>query len=111
MGGMPGLSAGGEMGWNKPMQVEMGNTKSETGQNKPMQVPAGLLGALQGLSVVAPNSQSYGLINWAETNPFTATNGIPRTPPVDPNAKTPEQLAREEAERRERDRLTNYGGA
>lgn len=109
---------GSEMGYNKPMLLsDSGRTKDgtpEAGQNKPMQVTnAGLLsgGEPFGMSVVAPNSQSYGLINWAETNPFTATNGIPRTPPVDPNAKTPEQLAQEEAERRERDRLTNYGGA
>lgn len=130
MGGMSGLGAMGsaasmaggqpgmDVGYNKPLLVnDTGNTKNgamETGYNKPLQVAyAGLMGGGQpfGMSVVAPNSQSYGLINWAETNPFTATNGIPRTPPVDPNAKTPEQLAREEAERRERDRLTNYGGA
>ena len=63
------------------------------------------------MSVLAPNSMSYGLLNWQELNPFTATNGIPKAPPVDPNAKTPEQIAMEEAAQRERDRHTNYGGS
>ena len=87
---------GGEMGYNKPMQV----------------TNAGLLsgGDPFSMSVLAPNSMSYGLLNWRELNPFTATNGIPKAPPVDPNAKTPEQIAMEEAAQRERDRLTNYGG-
>lgn len=130
LGGMQGLGSmgsaasmlagqgGGEMGYNKPMLLsDSGRTKDgtpEAGQNKPMQVTnAGLLsgGEPFGMSVLAPNSMSYGLLNWRELNPFTATNGIPKAPPVDPNAKTPEQIAMEEAVQRERDRLTNYGGA
>lgn len=137
-GGMPGMpgvmSQGGmETGYNKPLRVggpdvdvgynkpmllsDSGSTKDgapEAGQNKPMQVTnAGLLsgGEPFGMSVVAPNSMSYGLLNWQELNPFTATNGIPKTPPKDPNEKTPEELLAEEMARRERDRLTNYGGA
>ena len=125
-GGMPGMPgamsqggglAGIEMGYNKPMLLsDSGRTKDgtpEAGQNKPMQVTnAGLLsgGDPFGMSVVAPNSMSYGLLNWQELNPFTATNGIPKTPPKDPNEKTPEELLAEEMARRERDRLTNYGG-
>lgn len=130
LGGMQGLGSmgsaasmlagqgGSEMGYNKPMLLsDSGRTKdgaSEAGQNKPMQVTnAGLLsgGEPFGMSVVAPNSMSYGLLNWQELNPFTATNGIPKAPPVDPNAKTPEQIAMEEAAQRERDRHTNYGGS
>lgn len=130
LGGMQGLGSmgsaasmlagqgGGEMGYNKPMLLsDSGRTKDgtpEAGQNKPMQVTnAGLLsgGEPFGMSVLAPNSMSYGLLNWRELNPFTAANGIPKKPPVDPNAKTPEQIAMEEAVQRERDRLTNYGGA
>lgn len=109
---------GSEMGYNKPMLLsDSGRTKDgapEAGQNKPMQVTnAGLLsgGEPFGMSVLAPNSMSYGLLNWQELNPFTATNGIPKKPPVDPNAKTPEELMAEEMARRERDRLTNLGGA
>jgi len=120
-GGLAGVMnglGGSEMGYNKPMLLsDSGRTKDgtpEAGQNKPMQVTnAGLLsgGEPFGMSVLAPNSMSYGLLNWQELNPFTATNGIPKTPPKDPNEKTPEELLAEEMARRERDRLTNYGGA
>lgn len=108
IGGMPAL---GLMGSAASMMG--GQSGADIGNMLPMRVPnAGLLGGQPfGMSVVAPNSQSYGLLNWQELNPFTATNGIPKKPPVDPNAKTPEQIAMEEAAQRERDRLTNYGGA
>ena len=108
-GGMQGL---GSMGSAASMLAGQGG--GEMGYNKPMQVTnAGLLsgGEPFGMSVLAPNSMSYGLLNWRELNPFTATNGIPKAPPVDPNAKTPEQIAMEEAVQRERDRHTNYGGS
>ena len=109
LGGMQGL---GSMGSAASMLAGQGG--GEMGYNKPMQVTnAGLLsgGEPSGMSVLAPNSMSYGLLNWQELNPFTATNGIPKTPPKDPNEKTPEELLAEEMARRERDRLTNYGGA
>lgn len=109
LGGMQGL---GSMGSAASMLAGQGG--GEMGYNKPMQVTnAGLLsgGEPFGMSVLAPNSMSYGILNWRELNPFTATNGIPKAPPVDPNAKTPEQIAMEEAVQRERDRQTNYGGA
>ena len=109
LGGMQGL---GSMGSAASMLAGQGG--SEMGYNKPMQgTNAGLLsgGEPFGMSVLAPNSMSYGLLNWRELNPFTATNGIPKAPPVDPNAKTPEQIAMEEAAQRERDRHTNYGGS
>ena len=132
LGGMQGLGSmgsaasmlagqgGSEMGYNKPMLLsDSGRTKEgtpEAGQNKPMQVTnAGLLsgGEPFGMSVLAPNSMSYGLLNWQELNPFTATNGIPKAPSVDP--KTVEQLIQEailaeEKARRERDQLRDYGG-
>ena len=105
LGGMPGL---GGMG---AASAQLGG--GEIVNTKPLAVasPGLLSGGGYGMSVVAPNSQSYGLLNWRELNPFTATNGIPKAPPVDPNAKTPEQIAMEEAAQRERDRRTNYGGA
>ena len=109
LGGMQGL---GSMGSAASMLAGQGG--GEMGYNKPMQVTnAGLLsgGEPFGMSVLAPNSMSYGLLNWQELNPFTATNGIPKAPPKDPNEKTPEELLAEEMAQRERDRLTNYGGA
>ena len=108
LGGMQGL---GSMGSASSMMG--GQSGADIGNMLPMRVPnAGLLGGQPfGMSVVAPNSQSYGQLNWPELNPFTATNGIPKKPPVDPNAKTPEQIAMEEAVQRERDRHTNYGGS
>lgn len=117
LGGMSGLSG---MGSAASMMGQGGVSGAMQGagqgmemlQTKPMQA-SGLLsqGQQNGLSVVAPNSQNYGLLNWKELNPFTAANGIPKTPPTDPNEKTPEQIAMEEAVRRERDRQTNYGGS
>lgn len=125
LGGMQGLGSmgsaasmlagqgGSEMGYNKPMLLsDSGRTKDgtpEAGQNKPMQVTnAGLLsgGEPFGMSVVAPNSQSYGLLNWQELNPSTATNGIPKKPPVDP--KTVEQLIQEELDRRAAAQVDSY---
>ena len=105
LGGMPGL---GGMG---AASAQLGG--GEIVNTKPLAVasPGLLSGGGYGMSVVAPNSQSYGLLNWKELNPFTATNGIPKTPPKDPNEKTPEEIAMEEAARRERDRHTNYGGS
>lgn len=105
LGGMPGL---GGMG---AASAQLGG--GEIVNTKPLAVasPGLLSGGGYGMSVVAPNSQSYGLLNWQELNPFTAANGIPKKPPVDP--KTVEQLIQEEMEKavqRERDRHPNYGG-
>ena len=128
LGGMQGLGSmgsaasmlagqgGGEMGYNKPMLLsDSGRTKDgapEAGQNKPLQVTnAGLLsgGEPFGMSVLAPNSMSYGLLNWQELNPFTATNGIPKKPPEDP--KTVEQLIQEELDRRAAAQVDPYYAA
>lgn len=60
----------------------------------------GLLAAAQGV-FQAPTQGNYGLLDFAELNPFTSTtNGIPPTPVAEkPTEKTPEDLAREEWER------------
>ena len=107
MGGMPAL---GLMGSAASMMG--GQSGADIGNMLPMRVPnAGLLGGQPfGMSVVATNSQSYGLLNWKELNPFTATNGIPKKPPKDPNEKTPEELWAEEMARREREQLRERGG-
>lgn len=63
----------------------------------------GLLAAMgQGGPFPMPSGGSYGLLDFTELNPFTSTtNGIPPTP-VDtkPPEKSPDDLAREEWERR-----------
>ena len=107
LGGMQGL---GSMGSAASMLAGQGG--GEMGYNKPMQVTnAGLLsgGEPFGMSVLAPNSMSYGLLNWRELNPFTATNGIPKTPPVDP--KTVEQLIQEEMDRQRAAQVDPYYAA
>lgn len=87
---------GGQQQMGRPMGQQMS------------QQPQGLLS--QGVFSI-PQGQQYGQLNWRELNPYTATNGIPQKPVADPNAKTPEQIWLEEANARERDRLTNFGGA
>lgn len=68
-GGMQGT---GSMGSAASMLAGQGG--GEMGYSKPMQVTnAGLLsgGEPFGMSVLAPNSMSYGLADWRELNPFT----------------------------------------
>ena len=106
MGGMPALG-----GMGSAASMMGGQSGADIGNMLPMRVPnAGLLGGQPfGMSVVAPNSQSYGLLDWKELNPFTATNGIPKTPPVDP--KTVEQLIQEELDRRAAAQVDPYYAA
>ncbi|WP_291518413.1 hypothetical protein [Acidovorax sp.] len=63
----------------------------------------GLLAAMgQGGPFPMPSGGSYGLLDFVEQNPFTSTtNGIPKLPDAEkPVEKTPDDLAREEWERR-----------
>lgn len=110
MNGMQGMSAPSAN--SSAMSLLQGMGQGGQGlQTKPMQM--GLLSQpQQGMSVVAPNSQNYGLLNWTELNPFTSANGIPKAPvaATDPSGKTPEQLAEEERQRQEQWRITNSGG-
>ena len=65
-------------------------------------MPQGLLAAMPQGAFSAPTPGSYGLLDWAQLNPFTATNGIPATPVAEkPADKTPDQLAEEERRRRQ----------
>ena len=108
LGGMQGL---GSMGSAASMLAGQGG--SEMGYNKPMQVTnAGLLsgGEPFGMSVLAPNSMSYGLLNWQELNPFTATNGIPKPAPAE-DPKTVQQLIQEEMDRRAAAQVDPYYAA
>jgi len=65
-------------------------------------IPQGLLASIpQG--PFQPSAQgNYGLLDFMQLNPFTATNGIPTTPVAEkPVDKTPEQIAEEERRRRQ----------
>lgn len=78
-------------------------------QGQEQGTPGGLLGAAQGV-FQAPSQGNYGLLDFAQLNPFTATNGIPK-PPAEaaPAAKTPEQDAQEEWERLVRSGMAYQG--
>jgi hypothetical protein len=88
MGG-GGLSAGiGGMG-NMGGLSGLGSALSMAQQGQSGPLTQGLLSAPQQGMTVVPNSNNslYGLLNWKELNPFTATNGIPKTP-TDTNTGT-----------------------
>lgn len=73
---------------------------------KPMQMGGGRSGPF-----TAAPSQSYGLIDWKEMNPFTATNGIQAAPAevVETEAQRQERLRREAEERQTQE--DQYRGA
>lgn len=92
-GGAGGLlSAMGQAGMSpiNPNQSMAGN------------LPQGLLASVQQGPFQAATPGNYGLLDFVQLNPFTATNGIPTTPVAEkPADKTPEQLAEEERRRRQ----------
>jgi len=74
---------------------------------KPMQMSGGRSGPF-----TAAPSQSYGLIDWKEMNPFTATNGIQAAPAevVETEAQRQERLRREaEARQTQEDQYRGAG--
>lgn len=74
---------------------------------KPMQMGGGRPGPF-----TAAPSQSYGLIDWKEMNPFTATNGIQAAPAevVETEAQRQERLRREaEARQTQEDQYRGAG--
>lgn len=74
---------------------------------KPVQVGGGRSGPF-----TAAPSQSYGLIDWKEMNPFTATNGIQAAPAevVETEAQRQERLRREaEARQTQEDQYRGAG--
>lgn len=74
---------------------------------KPMQMGGGRSGPF-----TAAPSQSYGLIDWREMNPFTATNGIQAAPAevVETEAQRQERLRREaEARQTQEDQYRGAG--
>lgn len=81
----------------------MGSNYSRQGGAQAMPQGAAQAGGLlsPAMLATAPNTRAYGLLDWVQNNPFTATNGIPATPVAEkPTDKFPEDLAREEWERR-----------
>lgn len=98
-----------EMMQSQPMQAQQrpqmmqqgtdGSYAPQGGLMAPQQAQrpqGGLLGAQGAFS--APTQGNYGLLDFAQLNPFTATNGIPKEP-----VKTPEQISEEERIRREQE--------
>lgn len=62
-----------------------------TGRAQPQ---GGMQGGLLSMPTVAPNTRSYGLLDFTQLNPFTATNGIPAAP----EKETDEERRRREEE-------------
>lgn len=121
MEGMQGMGGGMQQGSTRPQMMSQGADGSYTPQGGMPQsggqgsaggllsaigasqsqgaMPGGLLSAAQG-AFSAPSVGNYGALDFAQLNPFTATNGIPKAPVAEaPAAKSPEDLAREEWER------------
>ncbi|KRB28082.1 hypothetical protein ASD94_10040 [Acidovorax sp. Root70] len=107
-GGQGGLMAAmGQMGQGiGSLGMAGGMSMSDAMQEPSMysqgSMPQGLLSAIQQGPFQAPTQGNYGLLDFVQLNPFTATNGIPATPVAEkPADKTPDQLAEEERRRRQ----------
>lgn len=97
------LSAMGQAGMS-PINPNQSMAGAMQGGNMSYQgsIPQGLLSAIQQGPFQASTPGNYGLLDFVQLNPFTATNGIPTTPVAEkPADKTPEQLAEEERRRRQ----------
>lgn len=94
MGLLQGMSGGG---WGGASSAMGGNNSFAGGVD-----PSMAQGYGGGGPFPMPSRGSYGLLDFTELNPFTSTtNGIPKPPAAEkPAEKTPEDLAREEWERR-----------
>jgi hypothetical protein len=105
-GGDMGGYGGMQTNMKQPMMMNQGGDGVYS--TKPMQMPQGGAGGQAGLLSMGgggpfpmPSGGSYGLLDFVELNPFTSTtNGIPKPPVEKPPEKTPDDLAREEWERR-----------
>lgn len=102
-GGQGGLMAAMGQAGMSPINPNQSMAGAMQGGNMSYQgsIPQGLLSAIQQGPFQAPTQGNYGLLDWVQNNPFTAPNGIPATPVAEkPTDKSPEDLAREEWERR-----------
>lgn len=81
---------------------QAGTSPINPNQSMAGNLPQGLLASVQQGPFQASTPGNYGLLDFVQLNPFTATNGIPTTPVAEkPADKTPEQLAEEERRRRQ----------
>lgn len=105
------MQQGGDGAYStKPMQMQggQGGLMAAMGQagmspinpNQSMagNLPQGLLASVQQGPFQPSTQGNYGLLDFVQLNPFTATNGIPK-----PTGKTPAELAEEERLRREKE--------
>lgn len=103
-GGQGGLMAAMGQAGMSPINANQSLAGAMQGGNMSYQgeLPQGLLSSMNPGVFQAPSQGSYGLLDFTQLNPFTATNGIPKTPIAEkPTEKTPEQLAEEERRRRQ----------
>ena len=98
-GGQGGLMAAMGQAGMSPINPNQSMAGAMQGGNMFYQssIPQGLLAAIQPGPFQAPTQGSYGLLDWAQLNPFTATNGIPAAP-AKPAGETDEERRRREEE-------------
>ena len=103
-GGQGGLMAAMGQAGMSPINPDQSMAGAMQGGNMSYQgsIPQGLLANIPQGPFQAPTPGDYGLLDFVQLNPFTATNGIPTTPVAEkPADKTPDQLAEEERRRRQ----------
>lgn len=103
-GGQGGLMAAMGQAGMSPINPNQSMAGAMQGGNMSYQgsMPQGLLANIPQGPFQASTPGNYGLLDFVQLNPFTATNGIPTTPVAEkPADKTPEQLAEEERRRRQ----------
>lgn len=84
---------------NALAQRLMGSNYSRQGGAQAMPQGAAQAGGLlsPAMPATAPNTRAYGLLDFTQLNPFTATNGIPAAP-AKPAGETDEERRRREEE-------------
>lgn len=82
---------------NALAQRLMGSNYSRQSGAQAMPQGAAQAGGLLSMPAVAPNTRAYGLLDFTQLNPFTATNGIPAAP-AKPAGETEEERRRREEE-------------
>ncbi|MDR6768610.1 hypothetical protein J2W88_003914 [Acidovorax delafieldii] len=94
------LSAMGQAGVS-PINPNQSMAGAMQGGNMSYQgsIPQGLLSAIQQGPFQAPTQGNYGLLDWAQLNPFTSTtNGIPKAPEAKPGETDEEKKKRDQEE-------------
>lgn len=96
-GGQGGLMAAMSQAGMSPINPNQSMAGAMQGGNMSYQgsIPQGLLSAIQQGPFQASTPGNYGLLDFVQLNPFTATNGIPKTPEK-PAGETDEERRRRE---------------